>query len=85
MDGGNYVRGKRGMSLVAEAMEQLQIRAFLQQCDIQMFDGMSDRITQLQLLIEDSIKNQEHISEIWNVCMSKLVSFEKAFAEFKVK
>ena len=33
MSGGNYNRGKRGMSLIAEAMEQLQVHSFLQSFD----------------------------------------------------
>ena len=38
MSGGNYIRGKRGMSLMAEAMEQLQVYSFLQSSYGEVFD-----------------------------------------------
>ena len=84
MNGGNYVRGKRGISLLAESMEQLQITAFLQQYDIEMFGGMSEKITQLQSLMENPNENQERISELWKVCLVELDSFEHAFNKFKM-
>ena len=30
MNGSNYIRGKRGMSLIAEALEHLQLSAFIE-------------------------------------------------------
>ena len=50
MNGGHYARGKRGMTLLAETMEHLQIKAFLQQCDIEMFGDVSEKITLLSVI-----------------------------------
>ena len=60
MNGGHYVRGKRGMTLLAETMEQLQIKAFLQQCDIEMFGDVSEKITLLQ-----SLKGNSHLEKVF--------------------
>ena len=83
MNGGNYIRGKRGMSLIAEAMEQLQMKAFLQ-CDGVMFRELFEKIDQLQLLMGDPNENKENITEQWIACLKELDTFEVAFNEFKI-
>ena len=72
------------MSLLAESMEQLLMKAFLQQCNIEMFGSMSEKITLLQSLMSNPNENQEHIGELWKVCLVELESFEHAFNEFKM-
>ena len=44
MSGGNYIWGKRGMSLIAEAMEQLQVYSFLQTSDGEVFSKLFEKI-----------------------------------------
>ena len=44
MEGGNYIRGKRGISMIAEAIECLQISAFLdksEKVDMKVFSKAS--------------------------------------------
>ena len=51
MSGGNYIRGKRGMMLIAEALLQLQIEAFVSSSnfdqslaeDLQLFRKMVEK------------------------------------------
>ena len=83
MDGGNYIMSKRGMSLLAEAIEQLQMKAFLQKCEIAMFGSLDEQIFQLHSLMEDHLGNQDQIYQCWDDCISKILSFDEKFDEFK--
>ena len=49
MNGSNYVRGKRGISLIAESLKHLQLRRFWQQCDPSIFQHVSKNVFELQL------------------------------------
>ena len=83
MSGGDYVRSKRGMSLIAEALEQLQMKAFLQETSIEQFDDLSDIVSKIRQLMKDPIDNEDRISELWNDCLEEIVLFERKFEEFK--
>ena len=50
MSGGNYIRGKIGMSLIAVAMEQLQVYTFLQSSDGEAFLNYLIKLKKLSLL-----------------------------------
>lgn len=52
LNGGDYISGERGMSLIVEAMEKLQIKVFLQ-CDDVMFRELFVKGGQLQLRTGD--------------------------------
>ena len=62
MSGGNYIQGKRGMSLIAEAIEQLQVYSFLHSSDGEVFFELSDKIDELVIMMRDPNKNQAKIS-----------------------
>ena len=82
MSGGNCIRGKRGMSLIAEAMEQLQVYSFLQSSDGVLFSELFDKIDEL-IMMRDPSKNQVNITSQWSKCMNILDKFEEAFNTFK--
>ena len=82
MSGGYYIRGKRGMSLIAEAMEQLQVYSFLHSSDGEVFSELFDKIDKLVIMIRDPNKNQINITSQWNKCMNILDKFEEAFNTF---
>ena len=47
MSGRNYIWGKRGMSLIAEPMEQLLVYSFLHSSDGEVFSELFDKIDEL--------------------------------------
>ena len=82
MSGGYYIRGKRGMSLIAEAMEQLQVYSFLHSSDGEVFSELFDKIDKLVIMIRDPNKNQINTTSQWNKCTNILDKFEEAFNTF---
>ena len=83
MSDGNYIRGKKRMSLIAEAMEQLQVYSFLHSSDGEVFSDLFDRINKLVIMMRDPSKNQVNITSQWSKCMKILDKFEEAFNAFK--
>ena len=84
MSGGNYVRGKRGMSLIAEAMEQLQIMSFLECSDGEMYAELFQKIQTLKNVIkENPTRNQANFESLWNSCLEELSTFDEEFHKFK--
>ena len=65
ISGGNYIRGKRGISLIVEAMEQLQVYSFLQSPDGELFSELFDKIDELAIMMRDPSKNQVNITSQW--------------------
>ena len=55
MEGGNYFRGKRGMSIIAEAIEYLQILAFLQKTESSQYENLFETIVELQTLFQEPL------------------------------
>ena len=47
MSGGHYVRGKRGMALISEALHRLQFLQFLKISDCAAFEGLFEKIEEL--------------------------------------
>ena len=72
------------MSLITEAMEQLQMKAFLQETDVKSFSDVSGRVNQIQWLMKDPIKNKKLIQELWNKSMVVVEEFEANFNNSKV-
>ena len=84
MSGGNYVRGKRGMALIAEAMEQLQIMSFLESSDGEMYDELFQKIKTLKTVImTNPAKDRTYFDTLWSDCLKELDQFEADFHEFK--
>ena len=67
MNGGTYIRGKAEMPLIAEVMEQLQLKAPLQ-CDGIIFLELFEKVDRLQLPMGNPKKNLENIIKQWNGC-----------------
>ena len=44
MSDGDYIKFQRGMSLITEAMEQLQMKAFLQETDVESFSDVLGKV-----------------------------------------
>ena len=51
MSGGNYIRGKGWISLIAEAMEQLQVYSFLHSSHAEIFSELFDKIDKLMIMM----------------------------------
>ena len=47
MDGGNYIRGKRGISMIDEAFQYLQLSAFLESTDSSRYKLMFENSLEL--------------------------------------
>ena len=69
MSDGDYIKFQRGMSLITEAMEQLQMKAFLQETDVEIFSDVSGKVNQIQSLMKDLITNRQLLCKVWNKSM----------------
>ena len=49
---------KRGMSLTAKAMEQLQVYSFLKSSDGELFSALFDKIDELVIMMHDPSKTR---------------------------
>ena len=83
MNGGNHIRSKRGMSLIVEAMEQLQVYPILQSSDGEAFSELFGKIDELVIMMHDPSKKQVNITSQCSVCTNVLDEFEEAFNTFK--
>ena len=79
MSGGNYIRGERGMPVIAEAMEQLQVYSCLQSSDGEVFSELFDKISELAIIMRDPSKIQVNITSHLNKCIKILDKFEEVF------
>ena len=68
--GGNYIRGERGMSLIAEAMDQLQVYSCLKSSDGGLFSELFDKIDKLVIMMRNPSRNQVNITSQWSNCMN---------------
>ena len=80
MSGGKYIWGKRGMALIAEAMEQLQVYSCLQSPDGELFSELFDKIDELVIMMRNPGRNQVNITSQWSKCINIP---EEAFNTFK--
>ena len=86
MSGGNYVRGKRGMALIAEAMERLQISSFLESSDGEIYTDLFQKLEKLtNVITANPTQNQAYFDNLWSDCLKELEQFEEDFAAFRTK
>ena len=83
MSGGHYVRGKRGMALISEALHRLQLLRFLKISDCASFEGLFEKIEELQELFEKENLHQRKIEKKWNECKEKLADFKKVSENYR--
>ena len=63
MDGGHYVRGKRGISLISEALEHLQLSAFMESVDGEKYKELFKQIGELQKLFQATHLDHQSIRD----------------------
>ena len=60
----NYILGKRGMSLIAEALEHLQLSAFIESNSLN-FEDVSKTLDTMQSVLNTTTTNEdEHINDV---------------------
>ena len=72
------------MSLIAEAMKQLQVYSFLHSSDGEVFCELFDKIHEL-VIMHDPSKNQVNITSQWTKYMNIHDKFEEAFNTIKTR
>ena len=74
------------MSLISEAMEQLQISSFLDCSDGEMYAQLFQKIEKLKnVMISNPTKNHGLFDTLWNDCLKELDRFDSAFTAFKAR
>ena len=69
------IQGKRGISLIAEAMEQLQVYSFLQSSYGGVFSELFNKINEIIIMMRDPSKNQVNFTSQWSKCVNILDKF----------
>ena len=77
MSDGNYIWGKRGISLIAEVVKQLQVHSFLQSSEGGVFYKLFDKVDKFVTVMRDPSKNQVNITSQWSKCMNILDKVRK--------
>ena len=83
LDGGNYIRGKRGIALISEAICHLQLSAFMKNISAAKFENFFTLVSELQLSFENVDSNPQQVLQKWEECKKGLASFMDEFDEFK--
>ena len=83
LDGGNYIRGKRGIALISEATCHLQLSAFMKSISAAKFENFFTLVSELQLSFENVDSNPQQVLQKWEECKKELASFMDEFDEFK--
>ena len=83
MSGGNYIRGKRGMALITEALERLQLSKFLETINQSHFEQLFNEISELQTIFQTPDLNLQVAKLKWEKCENEMNDFSVAFQEFK--
>ena len=84
MNGSNYVHGKKGISLITEALGHLQLSTFWQQCDPSLLQHVSENVFELQLPMNSyTSQDQNSVLEAWNRCFGEISKFQGKFNEFR--
>ena len=65
MNGGNYIRGKRGMNLVGEAIFRLQLDQFFKNNEYIKYKTLFEEISTFQSLLSDETETAQ-LLEHWN-------------------
>ena len=58
------------MSLIAEAMDQLQVYSCLKSSDGGLFSELFDKIDKLVIMMRNPSRNQVNITSQWSNCMN---------------
>ena len=82
MEGGHYIRGKRFMSMIAEAMECLQISAFLDTTETSRYETLFKSIHGIQFLFEEPVKNKDRIVQMLETLDRASCTFFEDFDTF---
>ena len=72
MNGGHYVRGKRGMTLISEALHRLQISQFIETNDCLQFQSLFEKIGNVQELFQAHDLHIRRIQKRWKECKELL-------------
>ena len=72
MEGGNYVRDKRGIALISEALQRLQFSIFLETVDTSRFSDLFQHIAELQTLFKNKNETTESIKSTWESCQNEV-------------
>ena len=80
---GNYIRGKRGIALISEALQRLQFSEFIKAVDISRFSKLFLHIAQLQTLFRTENRTPESIKSAWKCCQNEINELNEAFSLFK--
>ena len=83
MAGGNYIRGKRGIALISEALQRLQFTEFIKTVDISRFSKLFGHIAELHTLFRTENRTPESIKSVWKCCQNEINEFNEAFSLFK--
>ena len=65
MNGGHYVRGKRGMTIIYEALHRLQASNFLKVNDFSQFQSFFEKIGEVQELFQANELRIRRIQKRW--------------------
>ena len=83
MNGSHYVRAKRGMTLLSEAMSRLQLVQFFKIKDCSLYDTLLQQIVKYQELFKEESPDPVKINEEWEKFKSLLSRFQDDFDKFK--
>ena len=83
MAGGNYIRVKRGIALISEALQRLQFSEFIKTVDICRFSKLFVHIAELQTLFRTENRTPESTKSAWKCCQNEINEFNGAFSLFK--
>ena len=82
MSGGHYVRAKRGIRLLSEALNQLRLEQFLLSIDCATFEKLFKEVSEFQELFTNKTFEKSEVVERWNKCINLIPEFKELFAEF---
>ena len=86
MNGGHYIRGKRGMMLIAEALEQIQVDTFLSSGDYaDKFQKFYAGLREFKQFMADNTKEKSDMMKKWDESIVEVAEFEEEFEKFRMK
>ena len=82
MSGGNYICGKRGMSLLSEALTYLQVFKCLESNPNNTFNECFQQLGKFQNSFQDSSTNTSVADAGWKECSKSATAFTNSLKEF---
>ena len=79
MSGSNYIRGKKGMMIFAETLQQLQFQQYNQKHPISEVDY--DNIKRFQSILSNTSPNESHKWDLHEINMRKLINQFEPFTK----